>query len=182
MNTWIVLLRGINFGGRNRLLMKDLSKLLANIGCQNIRTYIQSGNVILQSNETAALKLAANIQKAIATQCGFSPHVLALTKKAYISAIASNPFRTEALENTGKTLHVFFLLQAPQNVPTQKIKDCTHASEKWHLTKNAFYLYTPDGFHRSKIAARLEKLLNVSATARNWRTVSRIAALLNEDV
>lgn len=112
MKTCIVLMRGINVGGKNRLPMKNLVTILENLGARNVRTYIQSGNAVFQglpgSPKPFAEKLTAQIKK----QHGFEPGVLILTLDAVETAIANNPF-PEA-ETAPATLHLGFLSSPPR--------------------------------------------------------------------
>jgi len=90
-------------------------------------------------------------------------------------AMASNPF--PAAESEPKTLHLYFLASAPQNPDLKMLDSLKKADEQFKLIDNVFYLHTPDGIGRSKLAERAEKALGVAATARNWRTVSKIMAM-----
>lgn len=90
--TWIVLLRGINVGGKNKLRMKELVALLETLGFVDIKTYIQSGNVVFQGPKGTPSKLATTIASAIEETFDFRPNVIALTKEAFEKAAAANPF------------------------------------------------------------------------------------------
>ena len=107
MKTYIALFRGINVGGNNVLPMKDLVTLLQNIGSQNVKTYIQSGNAVFQNKEENASLLSNRIRAAIKQSYGFEPRVLLLKPEEVERAVASNPFR-EA-ESERRTLQVHFL-------------------------------------------------------------------------
>lgn len=111
MKTYIALFRGINVGGRNILPMKDLVKILEDLGCSKVRTYIQSGNVVFNTEEDKRDKLAVNISEAIADRYKFKPKVLLLEAAELETAIKNNPFDTDA----GKALHFFFLESLPKS-------------------------------------------------------------------
>ncbi len=174
MNTWIVLLRGINVGGKNRLPMKSLASLLEDIGFSDVRTYIQSGNVVLRSEERDPARLCNLVGKAIAKNFGFEPGVQALTAPELQSIIAANPFPDAVSEPS--SLHVSFPRAAPA-ADLDAMRALATPSEKFAVTASAFYLHAPDGIGRSRLAASVEKLLGTEATGRNWRTVTRLAEM-----
>lgn len=171
MASYVVLFRGINVGGHNRLPMKELAALLERQGCSDVRTYIQSGNVILTCPRASAATLAKRLTAAIAKSHGFEPDVFVLTRQELEHAAAANPF-PRADENP-QALHLFFL-SGPPKQPDLKSLDALKTTEAFVLQGNVLYLYTPDGFGKSKLAARAEKALGVNATARNWRTVKTL--------
>jgi uncharacterized protein (DUF1697 family) len=172
MNTWIALFRGINVGGNNILPMKELRALLKGLACAEVETYIQSGNVVFGHSADDADQLTRSIGKAVLESHGFEPKVLLLTIEQLEEAVRSNPF-TEA-EAEPKTLSVFFLAEQPLSPAIDIMDDIKTDSEGFSLVDTTFYLHAPDGFGRSKLAAKAEKLLGVAATARNWRTVMKV--------
>jgi uncharacterized protein (DUF1697 family) len=178
MNTYIALLRGINVGGRNTLPMKELVVLLEAIGCRNVRTYIQSGNVVLQSENKSSSDLSKQIGFSVKKYHGFEPHVLLLQLKEFERAIAENPF-SEA-ESDPKALHFGFLDSVPSEPDLDKLETLKTTSEQFQLVDKVFYLHAPDGVGRSKLAASSEKSLGVSMTDRNWRTVCKIRDMAKE--
>ena len=175
MKTYIALLRGINVGGKNVLPMKDLVTLLEDIGAQNVKTHIQSGNAVLQSQETNASLLSNEIGNAIMERHGLEPRVLLLEPKEVEEVVESNPFR-EA-ESEPRTLHVYFLASEPKSPDLYALESIRSGNERFALRGRALYLHAPDGIGRSKLAANAEKLLGVSVTARNWRTVRKLMAM-----
>jgi uncharacterized protein (DUF1697 family) len=178
MKTFIALLRGINVGGNKKLPMKALATLLADLDCTNVRTYIQSGNVVLQSAETDRARLASDIGAEIDRRHGFSPEVMVLGLDNLEQAIAKNPF-PEA-ESAPTTLHLGFLASAPTNPDVKTLESLKNESEQFRLVDDVFYLHAPDGIGRSKLAARAERALGVPMTDRNWRTVCKIREMANE--
>ena len=160
MSTWILLLRGINVGGKNILPMNELVRLLQSLNLENIKTYIQSGNAIFRSSREVSPKLAASIATKIDSRHGFKPHVLILSADQLENAIASNPFPEAEAEP--KTLHLLFLASAPAAPDIQSLTKAKSPSEQFHLADHVFYLHAPDGIGRSKLAAKAEKLLGDS--------------------
>ena len=175
MSTWIVLLRGINVGGKNILPMNELVRLLQSLHLENIKTYIQSGNAIFRSSTEISPTLTANIATKIESRHGFKPHVLILSADQLENAIVSNPFPEAEAEP--KTLHLFFLASAPAAPDIESLTEAKSPSERFHLRGQVFYLHAPEGVGRSKLAAKAEKYLGVAATARNWRTVQKLWAM-----
>jgi uncharacterized protein (DUF1697 family) len=175
MKTWIALFRGINVGGNNRLPMKDLVELLATLGCSDIKTYIQSGNVVFNKSIPDLPLFGRSISKAIFHRHGFEPIVQLLTIEELRVAAQSNPF-VEA-EAEPKTLHLSFLSAEPEAFDHGAFDGIKADSESYKLIGKRFYLHAPDGIGRSKLAARAEKLLGVQATGRNWRTVTKLLGL-----
>lgn len=172
MNTYITLFRGINVGGNNMLPMKALKALIEQNGCVDVRTYVQSGNAILRSSISNPENLAKRLSAAVSKNHGFVPRVLVLTRAELEKAAAANPF-PQAHANP-KSLHLFFLAARPNKPDLKAIEGVKTKTEAFALKDRVFYLYTPDGFGASKLAARAEQLLGVDATARNWRTVTTL--------
>lgn len=176
-STWILLLRGINVGGRNRLAMNDLKGILKSLGLENVRTYIQSGNVVFESTEEISPGLAAGIAATIEERHGFEPRVLLLSADRLEKAIESNPFPEAEAEP--RTLHLFFLSSAPESPDLESLAEARSPTERFHLTDRVFYLHAPDGIGRSRLAANAEKYIGVPVTARNWRTVQKLWQMAN---
>ena len=172
MKTYVAFFRGINVGGRNKLPMKELAATLEHVGCRNVATYIQSGNAVLQSEERDASVLSETIQAAIKERDGFEPRVLLLESEELERAMRSNPF-PEA-ESEPKTLHLYFLAAPPERPDPDALDGLRGDRERFVLADGVFYLHAPDGLGRSKLAANVERLLGVPATARNWRTVRKV--------
>jgi uncharacterized protein (DUF1697 family) len=172
METYIALFRGINVGGNNVLSMKELVARLESIGAQNVKTYIQSGNAVFQSQETNALLLSNKISAAIKKSHGFEPQVFLLKLEDMEKVVDANPF-PEA-ESEPKTLYVHFLASMPKNPDFAILESIKSERERYVRKDGVLYLHAPDGIGRSKLAANVEKLLGVPVTSRNWRTVRKI--------
>ncbi len=177
MAIWIALFRGINVGGKNILPMKDLVGVLQKHGHTNVRTYIQSGNVVLQAQKTNASTLARQIGNAVYDSHGFRPKVIVLSVGELQKAADSNPFPKAQAEP--RSLHLYFLSQVPKHPNLDAMNSIKSPSESFVIMDKVLYLRAPEGIARSKLAARAERLVGVDATARNWRTVSKILELTN---
>ena len=178
MRTWISLLRGINVLGHNKILMKDLVSELEGLGLLDVRTYIQSGNAVFRSAEKSSARQARRIGAAIAASHGFEPKVLVLSLETFREAAAACPFPKGDAQ--AKTVHLFFLAEPAAGADLAAMHAVKTKTERFALTELAFYLHTPDGFGKSKLAARAERVLGVAATARNWRSVTKILAMAEE--
>ncbi|HEY6096101.1 MAG TPA: DUF1697 domain-containing protein [Gallionellaceae bacterium] len=176
MSKLIALLRGINIGGNHPLPMKELSALLTDMGLREVRTYLQSGNVVFSSAAKDRVALAAKISSAIEAQYGFAPQVLLLDAAELRKAMANNPY-PEAEANP-KALSLLFLAEAPPHPDLKALEALKAGSERFKLIGRVFYLHAPEGFGRSKLAARAEKLLGVAASGRNWNTVCKLAEMV----
>ncbi len=172
MTTWIAFFRGINVGGNNMLPMKSLVALLQKLGLEEVRTYIQSGNVVFCSAGKNAQVIEKKIGSAVAKAHGFEPRVLVLSVKDLDKAIAANPFPQATAEH--KSLHLYFLSEPPSRPNLDALNSIKGTNEAFVITNTVFYLHAPDGIGKSKLAERAEKLLGVTATARNWRTVCKV--------
>lgn len=176
MDTYIALFRGINVGGNNRLPMVELVDVLEGLGLSSIKTYIQSGNVVFQSKNINSTKLSQKISAAIEKHFGFVIQVLILDVHELENAIALKPFPETNAEPS--TLHFFFLSSLPVQPNLEMLESVKKDSEQFRLIDKVFYLYAPEGVGRSKLTMKVEKVLGVSVTARNWRTVSKIMELV----
>ena len=167
----IALLRGINVGGRNKLKMQALRDLLTGLGAHDVKTYIQSGNVVFRGDVTAD-----DISTAIGEAHGFTPNVHLIKADEFQTAITNNPF-SEA-DDEPKILFLYFLDSVPAEPNWDLLTPRQKPNERIELIGNVVYLHSPDGMSKSKIADKVERAMGVSATARNWRTVNKIAEII----
>ena len=172
MNKYVVLLRAVNVGGKNLVPMKELKSLLENKGLQNISTYIQSGNIVLQSESSPTVL----IQEVIESQFGFVPQVLVLSESEFKQSIEKNPFD----EEEGKLIHFYYCQESPA-IDDEKLQKYCSETERYQLVDKVFYLYAPNGIGRSKLVANIESCLGVATTGRNLNTVNKIESMLRID-
>lgn len=155
--------------------MQDLQTLLAGLGCRDVRTYIQSGNVVLTHKLKQGQKLATMIRKSVLETFQFETDVIVMPLTSLQLASDNNPF--PAAKTDPKTLHLFFLAASAIDFSPHELARYRAKDEAFELQDLVFYLYTPAGFGRSKLAAKVEKSLGVPATARNLRTVQKVLQL-----
>ncbi len=166
----LVLLRGINVGGKHKVAMKDLATWLEVGGFGNVSTYIQSGNVVLDHDD--ARDVAHDVHDVLAERTGWDVPVMVREAREMRAVVAANPF--PGVEP--RQLHVAFLADAPD-------RDVSDDSERWRpeeyrVAGREVYLFVPEGLGRSVMAPRLTFLR--PATARNWNTVVALTDLLDD--
>lgn len=157
--------------------MKTLTAELETLGLTDIKTYIQSGNIVFRDSKRTAATLAAEIGNAINARFGFEPHVAVMSYKELESSVTGNPFHKLMIDDNGKTLHLFFTDRTPLDLDMNRLEAIRRPSERGQLNGQVFYLLTPEGFGESKLATQVEKILGVATTARNWRTVCALLDL-----
>lgn len=173
MQTWIVLLRGINVGGKHVVPMKRLRELLEEAGFSDVRTYIQSGNCVFGSDLPERDRVADMVSGAIEAEFGFRPSAFALTLKELDAAIAANPFPADA----GKALHLMFLDGSPADADLDGLRAIAPGNEAAEIRGDVVYVHTPDGFGRSMMAQKLSRFVKADMTARNLNTVLKLAEM-----
>ncbi|MCE9687572.1 DUF1697 domain-containing protein [Shewanella sp. AS16] len=165
MKTYIVLFRAINVGGKNVLPMKELVSLLEALGFEGVKSYIQSGNLILKGNNPPGAEVVA----ALEARFGFRPEMMTLEKSEFDACVANNPF----VAAEGKTLHCYFCNESPR-LNQERLEQLAADTEEYRLIDRVFYLRAPNGIGRSKLVANLESCLGVKATGRNLNTVNKL--------
>jgi uncharacterized protein (DUF1697 family) len=171
----IVLLRGINLGARNRISMPELREALEEAGYDDVRTYLQSGNVVLTSTSSAK-KVARDCEQVIADRFGLEIDVVVRTRNELAKVVERNPLGRVAKDP--KRYQVSFLEAKPTAKTVRELEDVAAASEKLVSHGRELYAWHPKGVARSKLWARLAgKNLGTTARARNWTTVTKLLEL-----
>jgi uncharacterized protein (DUF1697 family) len=171
---YVVLLRGINVGGRAKLSMAALRDICAAVGCTSVETYVQSGNVVLESALSAA-KLPDALEDAIDQQMGFRPRVVVRRHADFVRVLENNPYP----DTEDRYLHVGFLSDKPAKSALATIDGLDLEPEGCTVAGKEIYLNYVEGAGRSKKLGKVpfEKRLGVAMTARNMRTVAKLAEL-----
>ncbi len=175
MGTWIALLRGVNVGGANLLPMRQWAEDLADLQLANVKTYIQSGNAVFESPVRSAGEISRRIADDLQRRYGYSLKVWVLSAASWVKVLGGNPFPEG--EGDPKSLHVYFLASPAVDPDLAELQKLRSADERFQLAREVFYLHAPAGIGRSKMAARIERCLGVSTTARNWNTVAKLAEI-----
>ncbi len=175
MSRHVVLLRGINLGARNRVAMPRLRELLTGAGFDDVRTYLQSGNVVLSSEATPE-QVAGECKRRIATGLGLDIEVVARTRDELAAVVAHNPLREVALNP--KRYQVSFLAEELATEAARRLAAAAVAPERLVVNGRELYAWHPEGVARSRLWTQLGgRGLGVTATARNWTTVESVLAL-----
>ncbi|WP_152657871.1 DUF1697 domain-containing protein [Oceanobacillus sp. CFH 90083] len=181
MHAYIALLRGINVGGKNKMKMAALRESLASIGLENVRTYIQSGNIIFQSDKQEMI-LKEEIQNKIMQDYGLSIPVILRTAEEWEQLTTDCPFSAnEIMEaeaaSIGESLYVACFLTSPSKKDLENLQGFQNEKEKYHIQNKEIYLLFHASIRNAKLAIQLQKL-NVPFTIRNWKTVNKLAAMV----
>ena len=171
----IVLLRGINLGSTNRVAMPKLRAVLEEAGFEDVRTYLQSGNVVLSSRDSAA-KVARACERLIDGEFGLAIPVVVRTRAELAQVAKRNPLGKVA--KNPKRYQVSFLEKKPSAALLRRLEEVAAPSERVVAEGREIYAWHPEGVARSKLWAALAgKGLGVTATARNWTTVTKLLEL-----
>lgn len=175
----IVLLRGINVGGHRKILMADLKTMCLNIGFKNPITYIQSGNLIVESDVEDLEKVKLLLTESILNTFGHQVPVLVKTVSEYEEILRNNPFYSDTIDP--KQLHITFLSHPPDSEDVSKIEPTDFGIDKFKIVGDVVYLYIQTPYHKTKLSnVFFEKKLGVSTTTRNWKTSNKLLSLLNK--
>lgn len=168
--TCISILRGINVSGSKLIKMDALRKAFEAWGFKNIQTYIQSGNIVFQTNKSTTQELEKRIQQNIKKDFGFDVPVVVKTQQELKNIVNKNPFFKESRKDAA-FFHVTFLSAVPEKENSRKITESSFLPEECELAGNTVYLYCPNGYGNAKLTNNfLESKLKVNATTRNWKT------------
>ena len=175
---YVALLRGINVSGKHSILMKDLKLLFQDLGFENIKTYIQSGNVVFESKKKEVSTLSKWITAKIKEDYNYDIPVIIKTLEEIQAIYDVNPFFTKNVDI--KKLYVVYLSKNPLDV--KNLTDCNFKKDTFKIIKNVLYIKYDIGAGKTKLTNSLvEKKLNVVATSRNWRTTTKLLEIMVQD-
>ena len=175
--TYLALLRGLNVGGKNKLPMKDLIDIFVEAKCANVRTYIQSGNVIFTASPGLAARLPERITAQITKRFGFRTPMLLRTAQQLEDVIANNPFLQEGAAE--EMLHILFLADLPSPVRVPSLDPDRSPPDSFIVRGQEVYLRLPNGVATSKLTNNyFDSKLATTSTGRNWRTVTKLLELM----
>lgn len=173
---YVVLLRGVNVGGRSRVPMADFAMILGSLGHEGVRTYIQSGNAVLASDRSDVTAMEEEIEHAIKRALGVETAAFIRSPEELARVVAGNPFGDDA-----PRLHVSFLSTQPAESDLARLDPAQFEPDALAPGERALYLTYPNGVHKSKLTNTLiERRLGLKATARNWNTVNKLLDLARE--
>jgi uncharacterized protein (DUF1697 family) len=178
MQSWVALLRGINVGGKGKVPMKDLKLLFEGAGCENVRTYIQSGNVVFDAADDLAREIPATIAMAVKETLGVDTWLVLRSRDEMAQIVAGNPFADHNAPPT--SVAVAFLTEAPPNGTLDFIEEDESIPDKVILAGKDVYLYLPNGFSGSKLDPKFFTKSLANGTTRNWRTITKLMSMMDE--
>ena len=179
MNIFISMLRGINVSGHNKISMADLKNLYESLGFQNVVTYVQSGNVVFDSDKQDASKLSALIESQIKKSFDLSVSVLLRDKNDLQRIISGNPFVKRKKDPI--KLYVTFLQTSPPTFDFNILPLPSSESDEFIIIDKEIFIFCPNGYGRTKLNNNFfEKKLNLIATTRNWNTVNALFKLARD--
>jgi uncharacterized protein (DUF1697 family) len=175
MSRQVALLRGINVGKHNRVGMAPLRELLERLGHEDVRTLLQSGNVVLTS-DTTGTELERSLEEAIAGELGVEPRVVVRTVKELAAVLERDPLADVA--DDPKRYQVSFLSEKLAPAVKKELEAADVAPERVAVHGREIYAWHPGGIQRSPLVKLLtDRKLGVTATARNWNTVTKLLEL-----
>lgn len=178
MTTWAALLRGINLGGHNKVPMGELREVVEELGLTNAETYLRSGNLVIDSDLPESA-LARALQDGIEERFGLEVPVICRSARQLGQIASTHPFSSLGLDD--RLLHVAFLDREPGEKLDDLIDPADYLPDRLHSDGRDIYLAYPNGSGRSKLShSLLESRLGVSVTARNWRTVTKLAEMVEK--
>jgi uncharacterized protein (DUF1697 family) len=170
----VCMLRGVNLGGNKKIKMEALRALCTSLGCEDVKTFINSGNVVFRTKERNLNRLAKVVEDAVESEAGFHAGVVLRTAAEMRETAANNPFARRKEIEPGKLL-VNFLADAPSAETVKKLEALDTAPDELYVRGREMYIYFPNGQGQSKLKwAPIDKLLNMTFTGRNWNTTTKL--------
>ena len=174
MATYIAFLRGINVGGHHKILMKQLTNVLENNHFKNVKTYIQSGNVVFTYNNSSCTDLEIVLSKLILQAFGHNITVLVRTLQDLKTIIEDFPLSKEVIEQS----YFLMLKNKPLEQDLEKLNSISYPNEVFKYCNTKVYLYCSNGYGKTKLTSNFfEKQLKVAITARNYKTINKVLQL-----
>lgn len=174
--TYVALLRGVNVGGKHKMPMKDLVEVCSATECGNVRTYIQSGNVVFTAPANVAKRLAHTLAKKIEERFGFPVPVVVRSREQLEQVARNNPFLKAGKPES--TLYVSFLADEPTAEAIGKLDPNRSAPDEFRVVGSEIYMHFPNGMGNSKLtSAYFDSRLATVGTARNWTTVLKLVEM-----
>ena len=174
---YVALLRGVNVGGKNKLLMADLRDIFTAAGCAAVQTYIQSGNVVFKAAPGLAERAPEIVALAIRERFGYETAVVVRSSEELRQVAASNPFDTSG---DPRFLQVAFLEDAPSAEAVSRLDPERSPPDAFAVRGRNVYLHYPNGVARSKLTNEyLAAQLQTASTIRNWQTVLTLREMID---
>lgn len=174
---WVAFLRGVNVGGKRKVLKADLVALVAAWGAESVRTYLQSGNVAFRAPPELVKDIEQRFEERARQRFGFVVQVVVRSGAELRAVLENNPFLQGGADT--KSLHVAFLRERPTERAVAALDPQRSPPDAFAVHGRDVYLHLPNGMARTKLtSAYLDATLGTLSTARNWRTVGAVSALV----
>jgi uncharacterized protein (DUF1697 family) len=181
MTIYAALLRAVNVGGTGLVSMAALRETVEGIGFKNVRTLLQSGNLAFDAGSKSSATVETSLEAAFEKAFGFKTDIYVRSGAELAEIIAHNPFAKEAKSDPAR-LHVLFMRKAPAPTNFKALEAAIKGGERVRGGERHAYLHYPDGAGASKLtAAMIARHLGTPGTARNWNTVTKLAALAHSE-
>lgn len=178
MQTYILLLRGINVGGHRKIKMAEFKTELEKLKLNEVKTYIQSGNVVFKYEKVAETTLAYSIEGLIQKKYGFEVNTLVLTAESFAEIFHNNPYLPEK-ESEIEKLYCTLLHEVPEVAKTKTLGSVEANGDEFRIKGKCLYFYYVNGYGKSKINNPVvENKLKVKATTRNWKTMTKLMEMI----
>ncbi len=181
MTKYSAILRGINVGGHKKILMADLKDLFIKMKFKNPVTYIQSGNVIFETDDQISeYEIIERIEGGIMAQYGFEVPVMVRQKKELELVVNGNPYLTSQDDELIRRLYVIFLDEAPSEEAIENLEKFDFPDAEYHIADRHMFICYAERFSKSKLSVNLiESKFKIRATARNWKTTIKLHSLMS---
>jgi uncharacterized protein (DUF1697 family) len=177
MQNYVAILRGINVSGQKMVKMELLKKYIEEIGCKQVTTYIQSGNIIFGHENKNTPELTKLLEDKIQKEFGFHVPVIVKNADDLTKVLNNNPFVNLRHENIDY-LHVTILASLPDATLLDKINTSSYMPDEFSVIDDVIYLFCPNGYGRTKLNNNFfENKLKLVATTRNWKTIIKLVEL-----
>lgn len=174
----VALLRGVNLGGKNRLAMKDLARLCEGLGCRDVRTYLQSGNVVYRAAPELAGRVQTDLRSALATELGLDVPVITRDAHGLHAVVTGSPYIARGLDPA--TVHAMFLADLPEASLVAALDPARSPGDAFEIANADVHLHLPNGVARTKLTnAWFDARLRTKSTVRNWNTVTALLSMVS---
>ena len=180
MPAYVAMLRGINVSGQKTIKMDRLRELCSGLGFRNVQTYVQSGNIVFQTQTENPAAVSKSIGETIHRYFGFDAPVIIRTSKELGNVITINPFLKEKDIDSTK-LHVTFLSETAQKNSLKNLEALSPGPDRFYAAPHEIYLYCPGGYGKTRLSnIAIERALSARATTRNWKTTRTLFEMVSK--
>jgi uncharacterized protein (DUF1697 family) len=180
LTVYLGLLRAVNVGGQGKISMGDLRKVALDLGFSEVRTFLQSGNLVFRSDPLPTRELEARLEGAARDRLGLTTDFIVRTATEWTAARARNPFPKEARDDPAHLITIF-LRGRPASGSEKRLQAAVRGPERVRVVGSQAYVVYPDGIAGSRLTLPVvEKHLGFHGTGRNWNTVTKLATLASE--